>query len=117
ARRAVQRGPGAAGPADIDLDLGHEAAGAVARQELLDRLGALAALPGRADTGVEGDQGNLEIAARKLVAAARAEVAADGGLGADLEVAHRSRRAAERLGCVGERLDRGRCADVPRIAT
>src|SRR5438128_435461 len=114
--RAVERRPGAAAPDEIDLDLEHEAAGAVARQELLDRLGALAALPGRADTGIEGDQGDLEIATRKPVAAARAEVAADGGLGTDLEVAHGSRRAAERLGRVGERLDRGGCADVPGIA-
>jgi hypothetical protein len=75
--RAVERRPGAAATLEIDLDLEHEAAGAVARQELLDRLGALAALPGRADTGIEGDEGNLEIATRKLVPAARAEVAAD----------------------------------------
>ena len=61
----------------VDLQLEDEPAGAVSREEVLDRLRPLAARSRRTDAGIERDQGRPEVAALEVTACRRAEVAAD----------------------------------------
>ena len=81
------------------------------RQEILERLGRLAARTRRAHRRADGQQGSLQVAPRRLGALAGTEVAADGALRADLAVGDvrcaRSDRRRERL----ELRDRRRRAD------
>ena len=65
-------------------------------EELLERLGPLAAGTLRAHLRVEREQCALQVAARHLAVSGRAEVAADGGLGAHLRVGDVRRARAER---------------------
>ena len=65
----------------------HEPPGAVAREEILHRLRALAALPRPADARAERDQRCAEVAALGADSRSRAEVSADRGRAAHLAVA------------------------------
>ena len=79
-------------PRLVDLDARARAGRSRAGEEVVDGLGALAAGPGRADARAEREQRRLQVAARRLGAGRRAEVAADRRLRADLVVADVPRR-------------------------
>ena len=101
----------------VVLDLEHEPARPVAGQEVLDGLGALAALPVGADARAERDQRRAEIAFLRAETAGGAEVAADGGGRPHLEVADLLREAREQpIRPVGERRDRDHRADPDDVA-
>ena len=101
----------------VVLDLEHEPARAIAGEEVLDRLRALAALAGRAHARAERDQRRAEVAALGAEAGRRAEVAADGRGRANLEVAELAGEAREQpVRAVGERRDRHHRADPDDVA-
>ena len=72
------------------------------REELLERLRALAAGTGRARGRVEREERALQVAARRVVGRAGAEVAADRGLAPHLVVGDVERALGERLDVLGE---------------
>ena len=83
-------------------------------EEVLDRVGALAARSGGAHRGVQREQRPLQVTARSVSARCDAEVAADRPLAADLVVREIQRTGGERrhrAGEVGERADRKRGAE------
>ena len=78
-------------------------------EEVLERLRPLAVRAGGADAGVEREQAALQVAARRVVPGADAEVAADRALAADLVVGEVARAGGERGGVLLEleqRVDR-----------
>ncbi|CAA9482286.1 MAG: hypothetical protein AVDCRST_MAG13-1241 [uncultured Solirubrobacteraceae bacterium] len=95
--RAADRGAGP-GLGVGEPDLEHEPALGAGGEEVLDGLRALPAGARGAHLRAEGDEGGLQVAARRLGPGRRAEVAADGGLGAHLEVRHAARGGRQRLG-------------------
>src|SRR6266487_1277106 len=74
----------------LELDLEHEPSAGAVREEVFDRLGALAACAGRRDPGTQSDQRRLQVSARDLAARSRAEVATKRRLGTDLAVRDRA---------------------------
>ena len=101
----------------VVLELEHEPSRAIAGEEVLDRLRALAALAGRTHACAERDQRRTEVAALRAEAGRRTEVAADGRGGANLEVAELAGEARQHLvRAVGERRDRHHRADPDDVA-
>src|SRR6266480_7263797 len=82
---------GVAGPHRLlELDLEHEPSAGAVREEVFDRLSALAACAGRRDPGTQSDQRRLQVSARDLAARSRAEVATKRRLRTDLAVRDRA---------------------------
>src|SRR5881396_120313 len=82
----------------VELDLEHEPSAGAVREEVFDRLGALAARAGRPDPGAQGGQRRLQVSARDLAARSRAEVATERRLRTDLAVRDRAGGGREWLG-------------------
>jgi hypothetical protein len=113
-RAADGRGGGGLGLGDRDVE--DEPARGPRGEEVLDRLGALAAGARRAHLGVEHEQRGLQVAARGLVPGRCAEVAAERGLAADLEVGDAPRTRAQRLDGLLEISERcARADDHPAV--
>ena len=88
-------------------------------EEVLERLRPLAVRAGRAHPGVERQQAALEVAARRVVPGADAEVAADRSLAANLVVGEVAGAGGEGGGVLLEReqrIDRGGGADRDGVA-
>ena len=81
------------------------------REELLQRLGRLAAGAGRAHLCADGEERALEVAPRRLAGPAGAEVPADGALAADLDVGDVGGARPDRRRQLHELRDRRRRAD------
>jgi hypothetical protein len=101
-----------------ELDVEYEPPGRASGEEVLDRLGALATGARRAHLRVEDEQRGLEVAPRRLGPRRRAQIAAQRGLSADLEVRQAAGAGAQRLDGVLELGDRRRRADrrAPALA-
>jgi hypothetical protein len=102
----------------LEADVEQEPAPACV-EEVPERLGALAAGPGRPRGRAEREERALEVAPRRVVAGAGAQVAADRRLRTDLAVGDVERALRERgrrVGKLREAGHGGRRADDDRVA-
>ena len=94
----------------LEADVEHEPAVPVG-EEVVDRVGPLAARARRANLGVEGEEGRLQVAARGVSPDGSAEISADRRLRADLAVGDVRRALAQGRGQLDEVLDGRHRAD------